>query len=89
MKFVVHQVPFPPWAEFEARVTADLEVDPGESATFVYAPVLLELPEAFVKDCEAAAARMGKEWTIGRVLSYLVLQGTLRLAEQAHQRETS
>jgi hypothetical protein len=62
-------------------VTTQLEVRPGESPAMRPIPLLVVLPEVCWLDLDAAAQSLG--WTLSQLVSYLAIQGILRVVERA------
>jgi hypothetical protein len=77
-------VAFPTWDQFTTRSEELLIVLDGESAEFRRLQTQsLELPDAFTMDCLALARRLGHGWTLGRVISYLAVQGAVKVIRDA------
>lgn len=80
MKLRVTLAKFPSWAEFRETVTSLLGIEGKESSVFLAESYLLDLPEVIHRDISALIPKLG--WTRGRLVSYYVLQGLMRVEEQ-------
>lgn len=70
----------PQFDAWRYSVETGLDLEPGEDAHSVELPTTLRLPGVMVLDFDRAAKQAG--WTLGQLLSFLVVQGTLRVVEK-------
>jgi len=66
--------------EWEHTVEERLLVEPADDVRSVDAPTALRLPGVLVLDYNRAAQEVG--WTLGQFLSFLVVQGAMRVVEK-------
>lgn len=81
------QVPFPSREQFEDLLQQQVEVHPGESVAFRDLPVAMKIPDMLLADWNSVAEQI--QWTLGEVLLYLAVQGTIRVIEQAECAENN
>ena len=81
------QVPFPTRAQFHDLLQRQVDVDPGENVAFRDLSVAMEIPDMLLEDWNSVAEQA--RWTLGDVLLYLAVQGTIRVIEQAEARENN
>lgn len=82
-KIVTTQIPT--WETFVRDLQTGLSSAPHESLAFVGTPILIHLPDVLLKDYFEVVEQLPPEagWTMGRLCSYLVVQGVLRLIDRA------
>lgn len=75
------RITLPEWPEFRDDFSSRLEVEAGEIAEFASVPTVVTAPDAVLLDLTAWAERV--EWPLGQLVSYLMLQGIIKLAAEA------
>ena len=72
-------VKFPPWGEFEQFLQDELQTVEGEPTDALEVPVMIKLPGVLWLDLDSLSTTLG--WTLGQVITYLVVQATAYLTQ--------